>query len=495
MATGRPLEPEDLYRLPLVGDPQIAPDGRLVAYTLGTLDREADRKRSRIWLAPIAGGAPRPCGPGEQDASPRWAPDGATLAYVVTGERGQQLCLQAVAGGAARRLGGEYPGGIGGLCWAPDGRRLAFTSRTVPDGDRDRRPQVVRRLRYRHNGTGYVGDGVWRVYVLDVASGEAAPISDPDWHHFQPAWSPDGARLALVTTRRPDWDLEWVWDLSTCRPDGSDLRQLTGSLGVCLAPAWSPDGATIAYFDNRCPATGTTVDYHLWAVPAAGGEPRELSAALDRGAVTTMLPGDTAPPRACPKPRLGGAPDGRALYWPVRDRGFARIARVDADGGAVTFVVGGEGTAAAPSVAATGRLAYTWSDATSPPEVWTCAPDGGDARRLTDHTAPLLAELALGRPQSFTLPAPDGLAVESWLWLPPGATAADGPFPTLLELHGGPHGAVGPAFATRTQLLAGQGYAVVAVNFRGSGGYGQAFADAILGDWGAKECADALAAL
>lgn len=94
--------------------------------------------------------------------------------------------------------------------------------------------------------------------------------------------------------------------------------------------------------------------------------------------------------------------------------------------------------------------------AASPPEVWTCAPDGGGARRLTDHAAPLLAGLALGRPRSCTLPAPDGLAVESWLELPPGATAAAGPCPTLLELHGGPHGAVGPAFATRTQLLAGR---------------------------------------
>ncbi|HET7037723.1 MAG TPA: S9 family peptidase [Thermomicrobiaceae bacterium] len=484
---GRPFTPDDLLRLPSVSDARIAPGGAQVAYVVATLDAAADEARSQVWLVATAGGEPRQISDGERDGSPRWSPDAQTLAYVRRADQGQHILLRPLDGGDARAIGEELRGGIGSLSWSPDGRFLAFTSRDVPAGDRDKLPQVTRRLRYLHNGGGYVGDGNWRVWVLDVQTGEAAPISDPDWHHFQPAWSPDSERLALVSTRRPDWDLEWVWDIYSCRRDGSDLRQLTGSQGVAIAPAWSPDGGRIAYLDNRAPWTGTTVDYHLWTIAADGGEPVEVSAALDRGAVTSMLPGDTPPPR--------WSPDGRTLFWLAREAGFAQIMRVGADGGPVRAIVGGEGSATHPTIANDGRLAYTWSDWRTPPEVWVCGPDGEDARRLTEHTRPLLSELALGEPRTFSMTAPDGLTVESWLWLPPGASESDGPFPTLLQLHGGPHGAVGPAFATQTQLLASHGYAVVGVNFRGSGGYGQAFADVILADWGTREFADAMAAI
>lgn len=490
MVSGSPLEAEDLYSLASVSDPRISPDGGTVAYVVGTLDREADKRRSRIWLVSTEGDpSPRPFSPGGQDGSPRWSPDGRTLAYTVRGEHGAQLCLQELAGGEPRLVGAEHPAGIGGLVWSPDGGKLAFTSRTVPPGNRDRLPQVQRRLRYLHNGTGYVGDGIWRLYVHDLARGEAVAISDPDWHHFQPTWSPDGSKLACVTTRRPDWDLEWIWDIYSFNLDGSDVRKLTGSLGVCIAPDWSPDGRRVAYIDNRCPSTGTTVDYHVFAVAADGSaEPVELSGALDRGATAAMLPSDA--------PKIWWAPDDSGVYFTYRDAGYAHIGKAEATGDSVRPIVSGPVAASGLSLAAqTGRLAYLASDAGTPGEVWSCAPDGSGAHQLTRHTEPVMAELSLGQAESFSLTAPDGLRVESWLTLPPGKTAGDGPFPTILELHGGPHGAVGPAFTSRTQILASHGYAVVAVNFRGSGGYGQSFADVILGDWGAKEFADAMAAL
>ena len=109
--------------------------------------------------------------------------------------------------------------------------------------------------------------------------------------------------------------------------------------------------------------------------------------------------------------------------------------------------------------------------------------------------AHLMDEIAVSAPERFAITAEDGQQVESVLWLPPGKTAADGPFPTLLHLHGGPHGAVGEAFSTQQQMLATHGFAVYSINFRGSAGYGKAFADTILADWGAKEYADSMAAL
>lgn len=487
----RPPQAEDLYDLPSVGSPQISPDGSQVVYTVGIRDREVDKTRSRVWLVATEGGKLEPFSPEDESASsPRWSPDGSRLAYVVSGENGSRLAVQRLGETSPTIYEPSFMGGIGGLVWSPDGEKLAFTSRTVPEptDTRDTRPQVIDRLRYFHNGSGYVGDGIWLVYLLDTNSGEASAITDPAWHHFQPSWSPDGARLALVTTRRPDWDLEWVWDIYTCRMDGSDLLQLTGSRGVCLAPVWSPDGSRIAYLDNRCPSTGTTVDYHLWSVPADGGEPDELTDELDRGLPAAMLPSDS--------PKAIWLEDGSGLLLSYRDAGFGRLARVENVTHRVVTLGDGEGVASAPSVSPeNGRIAFSWTDAHSLPEIWACEADGSNRRRLTNHTGPAMERFALGEPRAFRLPSPDRFEVESWLTLPPGMSESDGPFPTILELHGGPHGAVGPAFSLRSQLLASNGYAVVAVNFRGSGGYGQAFADLILANWGAKEFEDAMAAL
>jgi acylaminoacyl-peptidase len=120
---------------------------------------------------------------------------------------------------------------------------------------------------------------------------------------------------------------------------------------------------------------------------------------------------------------------------------------------------------------------------------------GANRRALTQANAAIMTQIAVSAPERFTITADDGQQVESVLLLPPGKTAADGPFPTLLQLHGGPHGAVGEQFNSMNEMLTGHGFAVYAVNFRGSAGYGKAFADTILADWGTKEFADAMAAL
>ena len=106
---------------------------------------------------------------------------------------------------------------------------IAFSARVTPHGRPKNAPRVARRLRTFLNGSGYIGDGFWHLFVVDVPSGATRQITDGEWHHFSPAWSPDGRRLAFVTTRREEWDLEWIWDIYTSDADGGDLRQLTHS--------------------------------------------------------------------------------------------------------------------------------------------------------------------------------------------------------------------------------------------------------------------------
>src|SRR5207245_8968963 len=141
--------------------------------------------------------------------------------------------------------------------WSPDGRRIAFTAR-VPSAERagPNAPRVIRRLRYLLNGPGYIGDSFWHVFTVlaDEAGAAAAQrLTTGDWHHFSPAWSPDGQHIICITTRRDDWDTEWVWDVYVLDAGeyGATPRCLTDSRGTCAAPAWSPDGRWIAYCANE----------------------------------------------------------------------------------------------------------------------------------------------------------------------------------------------------------------------------------------------------
>jgi dipeptidyl aminopeptidase/acylaminoacyl peptidase len=144
---------------------------------------------------------------------------------------------------------------------------------------------------------------------------------------------------------------------------------------------------------------------------------------------------------------------------------------------------------------ADGRVwAFAAATGSRPAEVFTCGPNEAHARQLTDLNAAALAEVDLKSPVRRTRTSPEGWAVESWLWLPSCATG-DPPLPAVLYFHGGPHNTVSLAFNEQLHLLAAAGFVVVGVNFRGSTGFGAAFADSILRDWGPRELEDGLAAI
>ena len=348
------------------------------------------------------------------------------------------------------------------------------------------------------NGAGYIGDGFWHVYTVASDIEQPAPgrqLTAGDWHHFAPAWSPDGTQLTCVSTRRPDWDTEWVWDVFVLAADAPATapRCLTESGGTCAAPAWSPDGQWIAYYANECPSTAYTQDYYLWLVPAAGGTPRNVSRQLlDRGCQVSQPPSTNEPPT--------WSADSKRVFCHVRDGGFFHLYVYDLESDQLRPVraprdINEPIDAWVRQSADGGVLAFTAATATRPSEVYVANSEGADVRRLTDLNADVLGSLDLRAPERWTLRSPEGWEVESWLWLPPGASTGERPLPAILYYHGGPHNTVALGFNDQLQVLAGAGFAVVAVNFRGSTGFGAAFADSILRDWGPRELEDGLAIL
>jgi dipeptidyl aminopeptidase/acylaminoacyl peptidase len=495
--SGRPMQPEDILGLRAAGDAQPSPDGQRIAYVVSELDRVSDHARSSIWLVDSNGGNPRLLTNVFEDAShPRWSPDSNALAFISSREGSPQIWLVSLNGAQPVRLTSLSGGVTGPPVWSSDGHRIAFTAR-VPSTSAPAAgaPRVIRRLRYMLNGSGYIGDGFWHVFMLpvdDAGPGSAVQLTSGEWHHFSPAWSPDSRHVTCISTRRDDWDTEWVWDVYVLDADDCHTAplRLTESRGTCAAPAWSPDGRWIAYFDNRCPGTAYTKDYDLWLVPASGGAARKLSGALQRGCQISQPPSVNEPPY--------WSPDSTTIFFHVRDAGFLHYYAYDVANDRLRPVLASRDVdqpiMALVRQSLDGKvLALAAPTSVRPAELYTATPGGGDCHQLTNLNRTALASFHVRAPRRLTRTSPEGWEVESWLWLPPSHETDDAPLPTVLYFHGGPHNTVALGFNDHLHALAGAGFAVVAVNFRGSTGFGAAFADCILGDWGPRELADGLA--
>jgi dipeptidyl aminopeptidase/acylaminoacyl peptidase len=491
--TGRPMVPEDLLRIRFAGDPQLHPDGRRIAFVVTTLSEERDEYLSTIWIVDVEGGDPRPFTRGSRrDTAPRWSPDGRWLAFVSEREKkGKgQLHVMPADGGEAVRLTDLKPG-VTSPAWSPDGRWIAFVSRVggweEPEDEEERErskpPRVIDVLKYKSNGVGFVHDRPQQVFVVAADGGPARPLTRGAFENHHPTWSPDGRQVAFVSARHAERDEDGAADVFVMSIDGGEPRQVTRTEGPVSWPAFSPDGRTIAYVGHSYPRD---VSRHQWlyAVPTGGGKPVCLTASLDRhcepmmGALGPQWLGKTG-----------------ALVFQVEDEGDVPLYRVGtAGGGAPERVIGGTRQVTAFSVSGDGALvAFAATDDTSPPEIFICRADGTGARQLTDLNHDWKAEVARSWPERFRFERA-GFIVDGWV-MPPFGRQVGRRYPALLNVHGGPTTQYGHRFFDEFQVYAGAGYAVVYVNPRGSRGYSEAFARAVVGDWGGGDYADLMAGL
>jgi dipeptidyl aminopeptidase/acylaminoacyl peptidase len=497
-APRRAVQIEDLAAIKTVASPQLSPDGSRVAYTLVEVLVDDDRYRSTIWVVPTRGGDPRPLTQGpRRDFAPRWSPDGQSLAFLSDRDGGPpQLYLIPADGGEAHKLT-ALDRGAGLAVWSPDGSRIAFPARVpkeLPPADEHargrwaQRPRVVTRAQYKSDGDGYTFDATTQLFVLTLESGVAVHVTSGEGSCIDPAWSPDGGRIAFSRSREGGADYS-ILDIWTADRDGRNARRLTQEVGRAISPTWSPDGTTIACYgtDEQVPGLGESL-YRVWLVPVAGGAPRCLTSRYDRGALILPRPAPTSGP--------AWSLDGDTVSFVAADAGNAHVVRAHASTGEVRTVVAGERhVGMADAVAAAGAMAFIAADPHVPGDVYVCRWDGSDERRLTHVNESLLSELSLPRVERRTFNSPNGKAVEGWLIRP---ATGDGPSPLLVDIHGGPHSFHGNAFQLGSfywYVLASRGWAVLALNPTGSSSYGKAFAHGIRGGWGERDLPEQLSAV
>jgi dipeptidyl aminopeptidase/acylaminoacyl peptidase len=485
----RTLEVDDLFAVRRVGDPQISPDGDWVAYTVGRTILEDEKSETRIWMIAAEGGAAIPMtAEGYSASRPRWSPDGKYLSFMASKDEGKaQVWTLNRLGGEAQQLT-DVKQGVSSYDWSPDGTRLILGIQDPEEEDeregeekretKTREPWVIDRLQFKRDRTGYLtGNRHTHLYVFDVATKQLTQITSGDYDESQPVWSPDGTRLAFVSNRTEDPDANFnsdIWIVAADNTDkGQTLLQVTTNPGSDASPAWSPDGKWIAYVTITEPEIIWYATDHLAVVSASGGEPRLLSAQLDRN---------------FSGPRFSA--DGRWIYVRFEDSAEDHLVRVNVGNGRVERLTSG-GLAVREFAMGPDRvMAALVGHLDRPDEVFMVERNG--LRQLTHENGEWLTGLRLAEVKNVQFPSKDGTEIEGFIYLPPGYQQGLR-YPTLLRIHGGPVSQFSHRFNFEAQLFAANGYVVVTVNPRGSSGYGQEFSKAIWADWGNKDYEDVMA--
>lgn len=487
---------DDLLALKIVSDPQISPDGTMIAFVLQDNDIEQNTTGSSIWLVSSAGGKnnpPRQLTSGTyHDTTPRWSPNGQTIAFLSDRTGTPQLYLLPMHGGEAWQIS-SLGQGVTEYSWHPRGRLFLVHSYWKPADDQEdietaNTSRQVTSYKYQGEYLDGIGDKQGRRLQLWLIPlrGKATRITSEPVDLVQSCWSPDGTEIAFCANRRPNADLSasmalWVLTLAT-----GQLRRLTPEEGLAQMPAWSPDSQLIAYLYS--PDQTEASNKSPWIVGASGNSTPPQPAVPEAKNLTCqawML--DELNPEYLDGPHW--YPDSKSLLVPVQKRGQVHLYRLDREQHSIEQITHGNGRYASPQLSKNGQMITAIRiDWFTPGDVWSMDSSGNNPRKLTRINDAILQSHSLIRPKRITWQSFDGTAIEGWLYLPPQANQTN--VPLILVPHGGPSLAWSDSYIHEFQVLAGRGYAVLAPNPRGSTGYGEAFCQMVLNDWGGDDLRD-----
>ena len=506
VAQKRAITEKDLFDFAWVGDPQVSPDGSIVAFVKVTVNAAKTNYDTSIWSVSTAGGEePRRMTSGTRDSTPRWSPDGKFLAFVRSPETpgpgaAPQLFMLSMAGGDSWAFT-SLPRGAGGPLWSPDGKWIAFGNSATPEelarggrpaptpaDGRETDVRVINRAVYRADGGGYIDNNhpnhLWVITASKSPEEKPQPKQLTSGAHSEGGfvWSRDNAKIYYSTNRtfEPYYDERPNTEIYSVPSAGGTPTLLTkidmGVGGLTL----SPDSSKFAFTASASqkPVLSYTQP-DLWVMDAApNAKPKNLTTGFDYD-IGGGVGGDNAPPRA----GGGGGPiwtaDGKAIIERYAKEGRANLGIFDASTGKMSDVTkGDQAILSYRSTRDTGKIVYTRSTPTVITDLYILDRSNGSAKQLTKVNDALFSKLNLTEPDDVWYTSFDGKKVQTWVQKPADFDP-NKKYPLILNIHGGPHAAYGYVFDHEFQWMAAKGYVVVYPNPRGSTSYGQEFGNII----------------
>jgi len=490
---------DDLRNLVSLSEPQISPDGRIIAVIVGTPDWKSDKQRQEIDLIDTATGASRPLTWKRSGlGSLHWSPDGTRLAFLAD-DRGaqdgsddgkdddtdsgddkhQQIFVMPMAGGDATRIT-RAKQGVDEFSWSPDGSRIAFIT-----ADEAKNAKAIK----AHDDAFQVSDNNFLVraaltpdhlWIVPSSGGEAKRLTEGDFSLLTdqqgsspvPTWTPDGRGIVFTRFPNPWWGPSFQSVIDEVDASGGKPRERVSGQGA-FEFRFAPQGDAWAFVRPR---DGDQNNGDAVYVGRGDGEAHDATAALARNIDEyAWLPhGDGL--------LLAGGLGARATLWvqPL-------------DGAARELDLGGVQANPGLSVARTGAVAFTGSTATHPAELYVMDSVNAKPRRLTNLNG-FVDKLALGKTNVVQWKSDDGFDEDGVLTYPVDYRSGRG-HPLVLLIHGGPEGASDVGFSPLAQLLAAQGFLVFQPNYRGSTNLGDKYQHAIFRDTGEGPGKDVMAGL
>ncbi|MEO7326855.1 MAG: S9 family peptidase [Dokdonella sp.] len=494
-AASHPFDVHDLVMMERVSDPALAPDGNTIAFQLRQTDYDANKGNNGIWTVPSAGGASsRITDKALSATGARWSADGAKVFFLAAKDGVNQLWQVDAKGGAAHQVT-SFALDVNNYKLAPDGKHvllsidvftdcndLACTKKKLDATKADKASGTVYDKIFVRHWDAWSDGRRSQLFIADLGS-DGKIGSEPRWltkgidgdvsskpfgDENEYAFSPDGTTVYFdvrIAGKGEPWSTNF--DIYSVPADGSSApKNLTAAnLAWDANPLPSADGKTLYYTAMK--RAGFEADrFGIMAMDLATGDTREIDPQWDRSASPMKL-----------------SADGKTLYTTTDDWGDLALFGVDIASGKATKLVA-QGSVTGFDVGKK-NLVVARQDFKHPTDVYTADAKGNSLKQITHFNADRLKDIRFGDAEFFTFKGAGGDTVQGYVVKPVGYKPGH-KYPVAFIVHGGPQGAMTNDFHYRwnAQTYAGQGFAVVTINFHGSTGYGQKFTDAISGDWG-----------
>jgi dipeptidyl aminopeptidase/acylaminoacyl peptidase len=490
---------EDFINFGRVTDPQISPDGKIIAFVVTCQLKEENKSTSNIYLVPVSGGEIHQLTNAKgQNNNPRWMPDAKIIAFISTRDGESQIWTIPVTGGEAKKVS-HMATEAADLIISPNGKWFAFTSDVYPDcSDEDcnaKRLKEAEKSKVKAKIFTTLPYRVWNywkdgkrshLFVMTSTGGKAIDVTLGDFDvppidlggYWDYAFSPDSKEIAF--TKNPDTlvAISTNNDIYTVPVEGGKEKKITENPANDSQPIYSPNGKYIAYRMMR--RVGFEADrWELVLYERVTAKFVNLTETFDYSVKDVVW-----------------SPDSKSLFFNADDKGNVSIFKVSVNEKKPAAILT-NGWNSRLAVTPDGKtIVITRESASMPAELFRIDHDGKNLKQITFINRDRTTELEMNALENFWFEGAGGIKVQGFLLKPPFFDVAK-KFPVIFLVHGGPQSQWGDDFHYRwnSQMFASRGYVVVMINPRGSTGYGQKFTDEISKDWGGKVYEDLMKGL